>query len=401
MVLSVPFKYEASEDVRKLLEDFRDMINFCIAKALKLGITSFARLRKAIYEEFKVRWPDYATHYCHSACRVACSILRSWRKRGREPRAKKLFMRLDPELFKFMGDTIRITVRRGKWILLRLVVGSYQAKFVEAWRKGEVKVGEIVVDEEYAIVPFRKRVDLTNPSDWIALDINETNITGTATDGGTFRIDLSEVKRIHHAYFEIRRRIQAKFHDKPRLMRKLLAKYSKREQNRIRDLLHKAAKQVVDIAGDRGIVMENLNGIRKRIRYGRKMNRRLHSWPFRRLQLYIDYKAKLAGLPVHYVNPKGTSSMCPECGGKMRALKGRMLRCPRCGYEADRDVVASINILRRFLTQDVGSPVPPESPHTRGKSRSGMKVLNVRAGQNGVLREAICADRISCSLYDV
>ena len=31
-VLGVPFGYEPNEELRKLLEDFRDMVNFCILR---------------------------------------------------------------------------------------------------------------------------------------------------------------------------------------------------------------------------------------------------------------------------------------------------------------------------------------------------------------------------------
>jgi len=101
-----------------------------------------------------------------------------------------------------------------------------------------------------------------------------------------------------------------------------------------------------------GIVMEDLKGIRKRIRYGRQMNRRLHSWNFRMLQFYIDYKAKLAGLNVVYVNPRGTSSLCPICGERLAPNGHRLMRC-RCGYENDRDVTACVNMLRMR-----GAPLP-------------------------------------------
>ncbi|MEM1586687.1 MAG: IS200/IS605 family accessory protein TnpB-related protein [Candidatus Bathyarchaeia archaeon] len=38
--------------------------------------------------------------------------------------------------------------------------------------------------------------------------------------------------------------------------------------------------------------------MRQRIKNGKRMNRRLHSLPFRRLQFYIEYKAELAGFEV-------------------------------------------------------------------------------------------------------
>jgi len=85
------------------------------------------------------------------------------------------------------------------------------------------------------------------------------------------------------------------------------------------------------------------------------LNRRLHSWNFKRLQFYINYKAKLESLPVVYVNPRNTSSTCPICGGKLAPNGQRIMKC-QCGYKNDRDIIACINLLRMR-----GVSVPPES----------------------------------------
>jgi putative transposase len=116
-VLGVPFGYGFDEEVRKLLEDFRDMVNFCIDYAYRRGITSYARLRRGVYEEWKRRW-DYSTHFCHSACKIALSMLKTYRKKHREgrPEAKKLFMQLDPMLYRFYGDRIRVSVKPRRFI---------------------------------------------------------------------------------------------------------------------------------------------------------------------------------------------------------------------------------------------------------------------------------------------
>lgn len=173
-----------------------------------------------------------------------------------------------------------------------------------------------MVNEQYVLIPFRKALDLTKPDEWIAIDMNETNITGVSTNPHVYRWDTSELRRIYWAYHEIRRRIQAI--KGPRRSR-LLRKYSRRLRNRTRDLCHKIMRAMVDTAVGlkAGVIMEDLKGIKRRNR-GRRMNKRLNGfWPVRRLQFYIDYKAKLAGLPTHYVSPRGTSSRCPKCGGKL------------------------------------------------------------------------------------
>jgi len=79
---------------------------------------------------------------------------------------------------------------------------------------------------------------------------------------------------------------------------------------------------------------------------------------FRRLQFYIEYKAKLERLPVAYVKPKHTSSLCPICGGKLASNGYRLLKCKDCGYENDRDVIACVNLLRMR-----GAPLPQKAPN--------------------------------------
>jgi putative transposase len=347
VILGVPFGYEPNEEVRKLLEDFRDMVNFCIDHAYRRRITSYATLRKSVYEEWKRRW-DYSTHYCHSACKIALAMLKTYRRKHGEgkPEAKKLFMQLDPMLYKFYGDKIRVSVKPRKFIFIDLKYGEYQKKFIDAWKEGKLKTGEITINETKIIIPFKKWVDLQNPNDWIAIDVNESNVTAVSSNPHVLRID-HELRTVHTTYFDIRRRIQKLAKHKPKTARRLLKKYSEREKARARDLCHKISRAIVDFAKRHGfgIIMEDLKGIRERIKYGKMLNRRLHSWNFRRLQFYVEYKARLEGLPVVYVSPRGTSSLCPVCGGRLAPNGHRRLKC-KCGYENDRDITACLNMLR-------------------------------------------------------
>jgi putative transposase len=355
VVLGVPFRYGLNGELKKLLEDFREMINFCIDYAYRRRITSYAKLRKSIYGEWKRKW-DYSTHYCHSACKIALAMLKSHRKKRKEgkPEARKLFMQLDPMLYKFYGDRIRISVKPRKFISIDLKYGEYQRKFIDAWRKGGLKTGEITINENKIVIPFRKEVDLQNPKDWIAIDINESNVTAVSSNPHILRID-NNLRTTHTTYFNIRRGIQKLAKHKPKTAQRLMRKYSGREKRKTRDLCHKISRIIVDFVKQHGfgVLMEDLKGIRKHIDKGRMLNRRLHSWNFRKLQSYVEYKAKLEGLPVIYVNPKGTSSLCPICGGKLASNGHRQLECRKCRYEDDRDVIACLNILRMR-----GAPLP-------------------------------------------
>ena len=60
----------------------------------------------------------------------------------------------------------------------------------------------------------------------------------------------------------------------------------------------------------RGIALEDLTGIRARVRLRKPQRVTLHSWAFAQLGQYTAYKAALAGVPVVYVDPAYTSQTC-------------------------------------------------------------------------------------------
>ncbi|MFZ8825108.1 MAG: zinc ribbon domain-containing protein [Desulfurococcales archaeon] len=62
----------------------------------------------------------------------------------------------------------------------------------------------------------------------------------------------------------------------------------------------------------------------------------------------MDWNTKKQGVPLAIVNPNGTSSKCPKCDSKgLKEVDYRRLRRPRCGFEADRDVIGKLNIRKR------------------------------------------------------
>ncbi|MFI9779195.1 zinc ribbon domain-containing protein [Streptomyces sp. NPDC051956] len=90
----------------------------------------------------------------------------------------------------------------------------------------------------------------------------------------------------------------------------------------------------------RGIALEDLTGIRARVRL-RKPQRATHSsWAFAQLGEFIAYKARKAGVPVVHVNPAHASRTCAPCGHIDKANRVSQARfvCRSCGFvdHADR-----------------------------------------------------------------
>lgn len=125
-----------------------------------------------------------------------------------------------------------------------------------------------------------------------------------------------------------------------------IKKLNNKEQRWMQDQDHKISRQLVNFALANGagtIRLEQLTNIRKTAKTSRKNGHNLHTWSFFRLAQYIEYKARLAGITVEFINPAYTSQRCPACG-ELNHAKDRKYRCS-CGYTQHRDLVGAINIL--------------------------------------------------------
>jgi len=95
--------------------------------------------------------------------------------------------------------------------------------------------------------------------------------------------------------------------------------------------------------------------LKVRVNGSKRFNKQLSLWAYRRIQLYIHYKALIEGVPIVYVNPKNTSKASPM-GGKLTFINYRWVRLPN-GHIITRDMIASWNLAIRGLKtyiQDVG-----------------------------------------------
>ncbi|MEM3833413.1 MAG: transposase [Thermoprotei archaeon] len=218
----------------------------------------------------------------------------------------------------------------------------------------------------------------------LGIDVNESSIDLAVVKPNKvkfIKIDISEAKYIRGRYFRKRRSIQNKTSGETKA--ELLAKYSGREKRRINDILHRATKIIAGVIAEENVkpVMEKLKGIRERIRYGRKMNRRLHAMPFRKIQSYISYKSMELGFNPEMVNAKSTSRTCPMCG-ELSKPNGHAFKCRKCGFQADRHLVAAWNIAMRL---SMCRPLPlaakalnePLEIEVRGKGRKSMNPTTV------------------------
>jgi len=358
-------------EIYRLFTEYQGIVNELIEHAHAHKVTSFISLYHAKCRELRQRHPTLPSHYIVTACRYAASIYESFiemKKMGMCDKERPIFkgrtIWLDDHLFKLDTENWRasIAVHGGRWVTLRLLHGKYHDRF-KNMKPGEAQL--VLKDDGslYLSVAFRQAVvlpEINTNVKVIAVDVNENAIV-YGNDDFIERFETNE-GIIRTRYFLKRRRIQSKIRSRG-LRARLLEKYRGREWRRIKEIYYKAVKRIIDKAKEADvkiIIMEDLKHLNRKNISSKELNGRLHRWSYSRLQKILEYQAKLCGLHVKYVNPRGTSKTCPICGDELEeSSNGRRLRkCQRCGLEEDRDIIAVRNLTRRYYEECMDAKTP-------------------------------------------
>jgi putative transposase len=197
--------------------------------------------------------------------------------------------------------------------------------------------------------------EIVRPTGFIGVDLGIKQLAVTS-DGSVLPEKTStdtiqgnaHVRSLRERRERQRRRLQSK---DTAAARRRLRRMARREARFMSHVNHKISKRVVREAErtERGISLENLEGFRDRIRASRSQRRILHTWSFRQLRRFIEYKAAMAGVPLIAVDPAYTSQTCPRCGHIAKANRPHRdsFRCVRCGHAGPADHIAALNIAVR------------------------------------------------------
>ncbi|NEP80023.1 MAG: IS200/IS605 family element transposase accessory protein TnpB [Okeania sp. SIO3C4] len=87
-----------------------------------------------------------------------------------------------------------------------------------------------------------------------------------------------------------------------------------------------------------------------------------------RFREWLEYFGRVYGVPVVAVEPAYTSVNCSSCGETVvKTLSTRTHQCPHCGYVADRDENAAINILQSAL-RELATTLGHRESHASGEN---------------------------------
>ncbi|MBU2639633.1 MAG: transposase [Nanoarchaeota archaeon] len=149
-----------------------------------------------------------------------------------------------------------------------------------------------------------------------------------------------------------------------KLQRKL-SKKQKKSKNRIKARV-KVAKQYEKIINNRNdflhklsrfyannydvIVLENLQVIN--LARGKYLSKSIYDASWSRFRQFLTYKAESAGKLLLFVDPKGTTKRCSQCGNNVKKeIWHRTHKCSYCNLKIERDYNSALEIKKLGLQQ--------------------------------------------------
>lgn len=142
-------------------------------------------------------------------------------------------------------------------------------------------------------------------------------------------------------------------------LKKLIIELNKKQQksklwnrklNQIHNYIHWCVNQL-NLENISDLILENLKYIQigTKQRTNKATRKLLSRWNLGLWHTAIEQKCEENCVELHFVGPKYTSQTCSQCGNVDKGNRnGIAFKCTACGYEANADLNAAVNILNRF-----------------------------------------------------
>jgi len=355
------------------MESFRQMTNICIRIGLENDASSLKRLSLLSYRQLRdFHLPSY---YKLCAISKAAGILAARKKsikRGYWTRNPCLKRPLLTSCYGFKIRDCELLVPVGRREAAAIPLNAHT---IQELAEPGVRARSFTLTRESFSLCISKDVEsIVELTGVVGVDRNLSNLTVGNSDTVTY-YEMGKASEIAKTTREIVRSLRR---NDIRIRTAIFGKYGERRRNRVRQLLHRVSKQVVQSAlqSRQGIVFEDIREIRRLYQRGNGQGRgyraRMNGWPFHEVKRQIEYKAAWVGVPVVTLTrseTRGTSSVCPRCGERLQSSRqlSRKLWCQRCREMFDRDLVAVLNISRRgrvrfARSEGVGDEAMVEEP---------------------------------------
>jgi IS605 OrfB family transposase len=338
--------------LKQTYEAFFSMVKEALGCVSDVG--SRAELHNKTYEKFRGKY-DVASQLVIEATSYAWSM-----RKTLDEDIGKCVVRFDKRLFSF-----KQTNRGNPVLSLRLnherigfpisQDGAYQR--LQMHLKDGWKITSIMMKRNLKFLAVLSK-DFPEPPykpNWMGVDVNSSKIAVSI---------ISKEKVLKQTYFgqgvsikqfrfEERRAKLQSYRDKDSSKAGLkLKRLSGKQSNYVRTRVWQIANEIVKLAKqfNANIAIERLRHLRKhKGMWVKKSRRKVNRIPYALFIHALKCVAEREGVFVKEIKPNYTSQTCPRCGhtGKENWMGYVYFKCAKCGYEADRDRVASLNLALR------------------------------------------------------
>ena len=348
MLLTVKTKLitnqEQHDSLLKTMEKFNEACNFISVFAYKNKTFGKIGIQKELYYEIREKFGLSAQMTVRAVGKVAESykvdrkVLHEFDSHGA--------IVYDQRILSYKSaDEISILTLDGR-INVGIQYGEYRK--LEANRvKGQADLIYIKGTFYLMIVVELPDSEPIDPEGIIGVDFGIVNLA-TTSDGVNY--SGKKCTEVRQRYAKIKAVLQKV---STYSAKKHLKKISGRERRFKKDTNHCISKEIVQTAKDthRAIALEDLSGIRESVTVSKAVRESIGKWAFLELRNFIEYKAKLLGVPVVPVDPRNTSRECSVCGyiDKKNRKNQASFVCLECGHTENADFNAAKNIAFRAV----------------------------------------------------
>ena len=336
----------------KTVERFNEACTWLAQQAYALKLANKVKLQHRFYADLRAR---FALSSQLAVRCIARTVAAYKRDKARCPTFRPhAAMPYDQRMMGFHGvEAVSLLTLTGR-VRVPFVMGAYhRERFLNA--KGQCYLVLRDDGQWFLLVIVKLPAQAPRPiTDFIGVDLGVVNLA-TTSDGTTYSGEQVETCRTRYA--KRRQRLQRAAHmaqmdgRRPKNLRRAMKRTARREAGFRRDRNHCISKTLVAGATgtQRGLALEDLQGIRERSRFRQPQRARMSGWAFAQLRFFVEYKAASVGIPVIAVEPRHTSQQCSVCGHVARANRQQQARfsCKQCGYTTNADVNAALNIRSR------------------------------------------------------
>jgi len=356
---------KAFRELMSLMYRYREALNHAIGVVVENEALTLGKAHRLLYSILKENYglPSKIAIDCY---REAIAIAKSWLNnpnKGRMPRAKTLRIWLTHKYsYRINGNYVELL---GGY---RLEVIGWDMRY-DNYPSGDARLmfkdGKLVLEVSKHIPRPQKYA----PRGVLAVDLNEKHIViGNSLFEYRFKTPIERALR----YKQLAERLEKKYSSprynswlRRRGIKKRISYYHAKARRIVEDWVKKTSHKIAILARQHQytVAREDLTGLVESLRkLPREHKVSLLILSYRRLSEWIDWQTEKHGVPAIAVDPVNTSTRCPKCSSKMRENDYRVFKCPVCGFEADRDTVAVLNIEKRALDQMGGSLTTPTAP---------------------------------------